>query len=60
MGEGLRLLNLVHLFAAGLEPAAHPKGTAALDRSDSDLAGLWIDLRQELERIIIALLSDGG
>jgi AcrR family transcriptional regulator len=56
-GEGFRLLNLVNLLAAGFEPAAHPRGTAALDRSDPDFAGLWIDLEDELERLLTAVLA---
>jgi len=56
-GEGFRLLNLVHLLTTGLEPAANPKGSAAFDRGDPDFAGFWIDLREELERIIVALLD---
>ena len=56
-GEGFGLLNLVHLLVTGLEPAANPRGSAAFDRGDPDFAGYWIDLREELERIIVALLS---
>ena len=56
-GEGFRLLNLVHLLTTGLEPAANPKGSAAFDRGDPDFAELWIDLQEELERIIGALLN---
>ena len=55
-GEGFKLLNLVQLMTAALEPAANPKGSAAFDRGDPDFAGFWIDLREELERIIVALL----
>jgi AcrR family transcriptional regulator len=58
-GEGVRVLNLVYLLAAGFEPAAHPKGTAALDRSDPDLAGLWVDLEDELKRLLTAVLTAG-
>ena len=58
-GEGFRLLNLVHLLATGFEPAANPKGSAAFDRGDPDFAGFWIDLQEELERIILVLLSTG-
>jgi AcrR family transcriptional regulator len=58
-GEGFRLLNLVHLLATGFEPAANPRGSAAFDRGDPDFAGFWIDLQEELERIIVVLLSTG-
>jgi AcrR family transcriptional regulator len=58
-GQGFRLLNLVHLVAAGFEPAAHPRGTAALDYGDPDFAGFWIDLEDELKNVLTALLTAG-
>jgi len=58
-GEGFRLLNLIHLLAAGLEPAANPKGSAAFDRGDPDFAGFWIDLEDELKKLLTAVLTAG-
>jgi AcrR family transcriptional regulator len=58
-GEGFRLLNLVHLLATGLEPAANPRGSAAFDRGDPDFAGFWIDLEDELTRLLTAVLTAG-
>jgi hypothetical protein len=45
------------LIAAGLEPLAHPKGTVAYELADPDFAMLRIDLRDELESLIAALLE---
>lgn len=58
-GEGFRLLNLAHLLATGLEPAAHPRGSAAFDRGDPDFAGFWIDLEDELTKLLTAVLTAG-
>jgi len=56
-GGGARLLHLVQLMAAGLEPLAHPKGTVAYELADPDFAILRIDLRDELESLIVAFLE---
>lgn len=55
-GSGFHLLYLVQLLTAGLEPAANPRGAAAFDRDDADLAGLVIDLENELRTLIAAFL----
>ncbi len=55
-GSGFHLLYLVQLLTAGLEPAANPRGAAAFDRDDDDLAGLVIDLENELRTLIAAFL----
>lgn len=52
-GTGFHLLYLTQLLTAGLEPAANPRGAAAFDRDDAELAGLVVDLEAEL----VALLS---
>ncbi len=57
-GQGSRLLYLVQLVAAGLEPAANPKGAAAFERGDPEFKGFWIDLEAELKRIISVMLED--
>ncbi len=57
-GQGSRLLYLVQLISAGLEPAANPKGAAAFDRGDPEFEGFWIDLEAELKRIVSAMLKD--
>ena len=57
-GQGSRLLYLVQLVAAGLEPAANPKGAAAFERGDPEFKGFWIDLEAELKRIVSAMLED--
>ncbi len=57
-GQGSRLLYLVQLVAAGLEPAANPKGAAAFERGDPEFKGFWIDLEAELKRIVSAMLKD--
>jgi len=59
-GEGFKLLNLLHLLTIGFDSAANPRGAAAFDHGDPEFAGFWIDLREELERIIVALLSTSG
>lgn len=56
-GGGARLLHLIQLIAAGFEPLAHPKGTVAYELADPDFAMLRIDLRDELESLIAALLE---
>lgn len=56
-GQGSRLLYLVQLVAAGLEPAANPRGSAAFDRGDPEFEGLWIDLEAELKRIAAAIME---
>ncbi|MEJ2187904.1 MAG: TetR family transcriptional regulator [Acidobacteriota bacterium] len=56
-GGGARLLHLIQLIAAGLEPLAHPKGTVAYELADPDFAMLRIDLREELESLIAAFLE---
>ena len=55
--EGFWLLNLVHLLATGLEPAANPRGSAAFDRGDPDFTGFWIDLEDELKKLLTAVLT---
>ena len=57
-GQGSRLLYLVQLVAAGLEPAANPKGAAAFERGDPEFKGFWIDLETELKAIVLSLLKD--
>lgn len=56
-GGGARLLHLIQLIAAGLEPLAHPKGTVAYELADPDFSMLCIDLREELESLIGAILK---
>jgi len=57
-GQGSRLLYLVQLVAAGLEPAANPKGAAAFERGDPEFKGFWIDLEAELKRVVTAMLEE--
>ena len=56
-GQGARLLYLVQLAAAGLEPAANPRGSAAFDRGDPEFAVFSVDLEFELKRIVAATLE---
>jgi AcrR family transcriptional regulator len=56
-GQGSRLLYLVQLVAAGLEPAANPRGSAAFDRGDPEFDGFWIDLEAELKRIVTGIME---
>ena len=56
-GQGSRLLYLVQLVAAGLEPAANPRGSAAFDRGDPEFEGFWIDLEAELKAIVSAMIE---
>ncbi len=56
-GGGARLLHMVQLITAGLEPLAHPKGTVAYELADPDFAILRVDLRDELESLIAAVLE---
>jgi AcrR family transcriptional regulator len=56
-GGGARLLHLIQLIAAGFEPLAHPKGTVAYELADPDFAMLRIDLREDLELLIGAVLK---
>ena len=57
-GQGSRLLYLVQLISAGLEPAANPKGAAAFDSGDPEFDGFRINLEAELKRIVSAMLED--
>ncbi len=57
-GQGARLLYLVQLIAAGLEPAANPRGSAAFDRGDPEFEVFSLDLESELKAIIFAMLKD--
>ena len=59
-GGGVRLLHLVQLIAAGLEPLAHPKGSVAYELADPEFAVFRIDLREELESLIAAALASKG
>ena len=56
-GQGSRLLYLVQLVAAGLEPAANPRGSAAFDRGDPEFEVFSVDLESELKRIVAAMLE---
>jgi hypothetical protein len=56
-GQGSRLLYLVQLVAAGLEPAANPRGSAAFDRGDPEFEGFWIDFEAELKRIVTGIME---
>ncbi len=55
-GTGFRLLHTAQLLVTGLEMAARPRGAAAFERTDPDFAGFWIDLDDELERLLRAAL----
>jgi AcrR family transcriptional regulator len=57
-GQGSRLLYLVQLVAAGLEPAANPRGSAAFDRGDPEFEVFSVDLESELRAIVFAMLED--
>ncbi len=57
-GQGPRLLYLVQLVAAGLEPAANPRGSAAFDQGDPEFEVFSVDLESELRAIIFAMLKD--
>lgn len=56
-GSGFGLLYRLQLAAAGLETASNPRGSAAFDREDPDLAGLWLDLESELKNTAKGYLS---
>jgi hypothetical protein len=55
-GAGFHLLYLAQLVAAGLEPAANPRGAAAFDRADPDLVGLVVNLEDELTTLLAGFL----
>ena len=55
-GKGFEILYRLQLIAAGMEIAANPRGPAALDRNDPDLSGLWVNLEEELESMVLALI----
>ena len=57
-GQGARLLYLVQLVAAGLEPAANPRGSAAFDQGDPEFEVFSVDLESELRAIVSAMLED--
>ena len=59
-GQGARLLYLVQLIAAGLEPAANPRGSAAFDRGDPEFAVFSVDLESELKLIVAAMLEEAN
>jgi len=58
-GQGSRLLYLVQLISAGLEPAANPRGSAAFDRGDPEFEVFSVDLESELKAIVLMMLKDG-
>jgi AcrR family transcriptional regulator len=55
-GQGFDLIYRLQLIAAGLEPAASPRGPAAFDRDDPDFARFWVHLEDELRTMIRAML----
>ena len=59
-GQGARLLYRVQLIAAGLEPAANPRGSAAFDRGDPEFAVFSVDLESELKLIVAAMLEEAN
>ncbi len=56
-GGGSVILFRLQLIAGGLEIASSPRGAAAFDRNDPDLAALWVDLEAELTRVLVAYLE---
>lgn len=55
-GAGFRLLHLLQLLTAGLEPAANPRGAAAFDHADPEFARLEVSLESELKRLLEAAI----
>jgi hypothetical protein len=51
-GAGFRLLHLLQLLTAGLEPAANPRGAAAFDHADPEFASLQVSLESELKLLL--------
>ena len=56
-GEGFNLLYRLQLVAAGFELSANPRGAAAFDRDAPEFAGLWLDMADELARVIAGYLA---
>jgi AcrR family transcriptional regulator len=53
-GSGFKMVYMAQILATGLEPAAHPRGSAAYDRGDPDFEAFWIDMGDELARLLMA------
>jgi AcrR family transcriptional regulator len=59
-GAGFRLLYLLQLLTAGLEPAANPRGAAAFDHADPEFASLKVSLEGELKRLLEAAIRSSS
>ena len=55
-GSGFKMIYMAQVLATGLEPAAHPRGSAASDRGDPDFEAFWINMAEELERLLMAAI----
>ena len=53
-GFGFRMVHMAQVLATGLEPVAHPRGSAAYDRGDPDFAAFWLTMGDELQRLLLA------
>jgi AcrR family transcriptional regulator len=53
-GSGFKMVYMAQVLATGLDPVAHPRGSAAYDRGDPDFESFWVNLGDELERLLMA------
>ena len=59
-GRGIRVLQLAHLIAAGLDPSANPRGAAAYDHGAPDFAVFSVDMEMEMRSLLTAALAAGS
>jgi AcrR family transcriptional regulator len=56
-GSGFKIVYMAQVLASGLEPVAHPRGSAAYDRGDPDFEAFWLNLGDELQRLLLATIQ---
>jgi AcrR family transcriptional regulator len=56
-GSGFDLVYMAQVLASGLEPVAHPRGSAAYDRGDPEFEAFWLNLGDELQRLLLATIQ---
>jgi hypothetical protein len=56
-GQGLRLVHMVQIVTAALQPYADPRGSLAFNLHDPDFVEFKVDLARDLETVIQSLLK---
>lgn len=59
-GQGLRLLQLVQVWAGALDHLSNPRGTLAVNLHDPDFEELRVDMEEELAAFVMRILEDAA